>query len=199
MTLPRCFVAAWERMELVVDGAPIAGGRAVWLEAGDAFVDVRGPGGFASDTTFAGTTSWADPYLTWSHTVDAERQSDDAELHSDAADRGLISFVGDDLIEEGEFTTDRVVTYREHWHRLAGGGGPVVAATTDGGVAVRVGDHAAVVLDRRPTGGGIAARYDRWDGTAWHSELRYGDERSCEELPPMLDFDAGPPDGWVWA
>ena len=190
MTLPARFVAAWERGELGVDGEPVAGGRAVWVEAGRAFVDVRGPGGFASDTTFAGTTSWSEPYLTWHRTVDAEPDG--------GVDRGRITFVGDDLVEEGEYIAGRVVTYREHWHRLEGGAGTRLAAVTDGGVAVRVGDHAAVVVDLRPIGGGIAARYDRWYGTAWQTEIGFGTEADRAQLPAPLDLDTGPPVGWSW-
>jgi hypothetical protein len=192
MSLPRCFVAAWERSEFVVDGEPVPdAGRAVWVEAGNAYVDVRGPGGLASGTTFAGTTAWDEPHLTWTHTIDAEPDGD-------GVDQGLISFAGDDLIEEGEFIAGRVVTYRERWQRIQGSDGPVLAAVTDGGIAVRVGDHASVVVDRRRTGGGIAARYDRWDGTAWCAELRFGDAWERDQLPGPLDPATAPPNGWSW-
>jgi hypothetical protein len=192
MMLPERFVAAWERSEFVVDGEPVAEpGRAVWVEAGDAFVDVRGPGGFASGTTFAGTTSWADSHLTWVHTIDAEPGDD-------GVDRGLISFVGDDLIEEGELIAGRVISYRERWQRLSGSEGLTLAAATDGGIAVRVGHHAAVIVDRRADGGAIAARYHRWDGTAWRTELEFGDRAERDRLPDPLQFESTPPPGWSW-
>jgi hypothetical protein len=192
MTLPETFVAAWERSEFVVDNEPVAhAGRAVWVEAGDAYVDVRGPGWFASGTTFAGTTAWADSHLTWTHLIDAEPDGD-------GVDHGLISFVGDDLIEEGEFNAGRVVRYRERWQRLPGSNGVVLAATRDGGIAVRVGDHASVVVDRRAEGGGIAARYDRWDGNEWKPALAFGSSAERDRLPDPLDPDAEPPEGWRW-
>jgi hypothetical protein len=192
MNLPERFIAAWSRSEAVVDGEVVAEpGRVVWVEAGRAYVDIRGPGGFANDTTFAGSTSWAEPRLSWNHAIDAD-------LENDGVDVGLISYDGEDVIEEGEFVADRVIRYMERWQRLPGGDGPVLAARTDGGVAVRVGDHASVVVDRRSVGGGIAARYERWDGTAWKPELELGDEPALAQLPPPLEPDAAPPAGWSW-
>ncbi len=193
LMLPKQFVAAWERTELVVDGDPVAGaGRAVWVEAGTAYVDVRGPGGFASATTFAGTTTWEEPYLAWAHLIDAEPGEDEG------TDRGLITYDGDDLIESGEVIAGRTITYSERWCRLRGSQGIVLAASTDGGIAVRVGHHASVVVDRRATGGGIAARYERWDGTGWTPQIVYGDETTTALLPAPLDPDADLPTGWSW-
>src|SRR5260221_12397397 len=57
--LPARFVGAWERGDLEVDGSPVSdAGRAVWIEAGAAYVDVRGTGGFAGRPGFAGPTAW---------------------------------------------------------------------------------------------------------------------------------------------
>ena len=162
------------------------------MEAGSAYVDVRGPGGFASSTTFAGTTAWAPPHLTWTHAIDAEPDGD-------GVDRGVISFVGDDLVEEGEVVGDHVIHYRERWRRLPGSPGVVLAAVAEGGCAVRVGDHASVVVDRRPSGGAIAARYLRWDGTGWSAELDFGDAAERDRLPMPLQPDAALPAGWSWA
>ena len=111
MTLPERFVGAWERTGVVVDGAPVPdAGRVVWVEAGTAYVDVRGPGAFASDTTFAGVTTWDEPHLTWAHTIDAELDG--------GVDVGLISYDGEDMIEEGEYEDGRVIRYAERWTRL---------------------------------------------------------------------------------
>jgi hypothetical protein len=191
--LPKQFVAAWERTELVVDGDRVPGaGRAVWVEAGIAYVDVRGPGGFASATTFAGTTTWEEPYLAWAHAIDAEPGEDEG------TDRGLITYDGDDLIESGEVIAGRTITYSERWHRLPGSPGVVLAASTDGGMAVRVGHHASVVVDRRATGGAIAARYSSWDGSAWVAQIEFGDPAAGARLPAPLEPDADLPDGWSW-
>ncbi len=193
LALPKQFVAAWERTELLVDGETVPGaGHAVWVEAGSAYVDVRGPGGFASATTFAGTTAWEEPYLAWAHAIDAEPGEDEG------TDRGLITFDGDDLIEEGEVIAGRTITYRERWYRLPGSQGVVLAATTAGGIAVRVGHHASVVVDRRRTGGDIAARYDLWDGSVWVPQIEFGDLSSGADLPAPLEPDSDLPDGWSW-
>jgi hypothetical protein len=192
MSLPETFIAAWNRSEAIVDGEVVTdAGRTVWVEAGRAYVDVRGPGGFASDMTFAGSTTWVEPHLTWSHAIDAD-------LESDGVDVGLISYDGEDLIEEGEFIAGRTIKYTERWERLPGGAGPVLAAVTDGGIAVRVGDHASVAMDRRSTGGAIAARYAHWDGTAWQPEIEFGDDAAVAQLPPPLAPGTEPPAGWSW-
>jgi hypothetical protein len=192
MSLPEQFIGAWNRSEAIVDGeVAVDAGRTVWVEAGAVYVDVRGPGGFASDMTFAGTTTWVEPRLTWSHAIDSD-------LESDGVDVGLISYDGEDLIEEGEYVDGRTITYSERWQRLPGGDGPVLAAVTDGGIAVRVGDHASVVVDARSTGGAIAARYAHWDGTAWQPEIEFGDAAALAQLPAPLEPVPEPPAGWTW-
>jgi Protein HRI1 len=191
MTLPQEFIAAWARGELIVDGKPVEGaGRAVWVEAGTAYVDVRNGEGFASGTTFAGLASWDEPHLTWAHAIDAESDG--------GADVGLMSYDGDDLIEEGEYFDDRVVRYSERWVRLAGSDGAVLTASADGGLAVRVGDHASVIVTRAADGGGVAARYDCWDGSAWRTEIEYGAAAERSLLPPPLEPGAELPGGWTW-
>jgi hypothetical protein len=192
VNLPDSFLGAWERTGVLVDGEPVAEpGRVVWVEAGRAYVDIRGPGLFASDTTFAGVTRWLEPHLMWTHTIDA---GDDA-----GADVGHISYDGDDLLEAGEYTDGRVISYVERWSPLPASSGPILAAMTRGGIAVRAGDHASVVVDRRPSDGGIAARYDRWEGSAWHPEIEFGAAADLEQLPDPLSPHAALPDGWIWA
>lgn len=176
MTVPDRFIGAWERAELCIDGRPVAdAGRAVWVQAGRAFVDVRGAGGFASDTCFAGTTSWAEPYLTWTHTID--RASDDQH-----ADRGHITFDGEDLIEEGEAIAGMAVSYRERWRRLPGPPAPVSVVAEPSTIAVRVGYHAAAVVDARPSGRGFSARCWRLVEGSWQTELAVGDDTAV--APP---------------
>jgi hypothetical protein len=191
MGLPAQFFGAWERRELTVDGIPATGaGRAVWVQAGPWFVDVRGPGSFASDTSFAGSTKWADPYLEWEHTVDRE--------HTAAGvDRGRITFEADDLIEEGAFIAGEQRKYRERWRRISGTPTPVLAALGPGGIAVRVGSHAAAVLDERAHGGGFAARYARLGASGWASELTI-DEGLPIVVPTPLDRTTQLPTGWTW-
>jgi hypothetical protein len=190
---PSRFVGAWERIELAIDGDLIAAGRAVWLEAGSGFVDVRGPGGPASDTCFAGRTAWCDPYLTWAHEVDATESTG-----GDTTDIGRITVIGGDLLEEGALPGEPSVRYAERWRRMGGPAGPIAVAATEHGLAVRVGDHAAVVLDARAIGGPIAARYDRWDGQVWRTEITHGDPRASDALPSPLDPAWPAPPGWWW-
>ena len=190
--VPEAFVGAWERHELVVGGAPVASaGRAVWVEAGAAFVDVRGDGSFASDTCFAGRTAWDEPHLSWTHEIDR-----DATAVGDGADVGRITVDGHALIEEGSHIAGTAVDYRERWVRLPGSDGPVASAQTDGGLAVRVGNHAAVVVDRRDAGGGFAAAYAHFDGGRWVRELQVGD--ADVDLPAPLVDRASLPPGWEW-
>jgi hypothetical protein len=191
--LPARFVGAWERVELVIDGEVVDCGRAVWIETGIGFVDVRGPGGPASDTCFAGRTAWCDPYLTWTHDLDATDVTS-----GDTTDIGRITVVDGELLEEGAFPGEPAVRYAERWRRLDGGTSTIAVAVTANGLAVRVGDHAAAMRDARGLGGSVAARYDRWDGGVWCTELVYGDEREGDALPPPLDPTWPPPPGWSW-
>lgn len=188
--LPARFLGAWERRELVLGGAPEAGaGRAIWIEAGVAFVDVRGPGTQASDTSFAGTTSWDAPRLTWMHEIDRV-------LSDQGADVGRVTFDGDDLIEEGDSIAGWHIPYRERWSRLPGGIQPACAASGPGGLAVRVGPHEAAVVDGRAEGGAFAAVYRRFDGARWTTELAIGE--STDDLPRPLEPHAVLPAGWSW-
>ncbi len=195
MSLPEKFIAAWNRSEAIVDGeVDVTAGPTVWVEAGSVYVDVRGPGGFASDMTFAGTTSWVEPHLTWAHAIDSYVESDGED---EGGDVGLISYDGDAMIEQGEYVEDgRTIRYSERWEKLPGGDGPVLAAVTVGGIAVRVGEHASVVVDTRATGGAIAARYSHWDGTAWQPGIEFGDEAALALLPAPLEPGTELPTGW---
>jgi hypothetical protein len=188
--LPSRFHGAWERSRLTVDGVAAAdAGRAVWVQAGAVFVDVRGPGGFASDTCFAGTTKWSEPYLTWAHMID--RAGDE-----DGEDTGHITFDGDDLIERGSFIAGATRDYSERWTPLPGARAPVLAAVAETGLCVRVGDHAAAVIDDRDAGGGFAAAYWCRSGSEWRVELEVDGDVGL--LPPPLEPGAVLLDGWNW-
>jgi hypothetical protein len=188
--LPARFFGAWERSALTIDGAPVTdAGRAVWVQAGAVFVDVRGPGGFASDTCFAGTTKWSEPYLAWTHVIDRAGAQD-------GEDRGHITFDGDDLIEAGSFIAGVERAYAERWTRLPGPLLPVLAAESADGLCVRVGDHAAAVVDRRHAGGPFVAAYWQWSNSSWRLELEVDGEIAA--LPPPLEPGASLTDGWHW-
>jgi hypothetical protein len=189
--LPTRFFGSWERRELTIDGVPSSetSGRAIWIQAGDAFVDVRGPGGVASDTCFAGTAVWEEPYLTWTHEIDR---------HPSAAgvDRGHITFDGNELVETGDFIGGAHHSYQERWCPARGPRTPVVAAVARDGIAVRFGDHAAVVVDRRVEGGGFAASYSRLTDGAWRVELMVTEGAGAPLIAPLGTGELS--DGWRW-
>ena len=87
---------------------------------------------------------------------------------------------------------------RRKARRLRGVGGPwaphLVAATAKG-LAVRIGMHAAVVVDRGTADGGVTGAYCRWDGLVWRAELTVGADPG--DLP-MLEPGAILPAGWSW-
>ena len=60
-------------------------GRALWIEAGGTYVDVRAPGTVASGTSFGGRSTWRAPTFTWHH---------DLDLHPrpGSVDRGELTF-----------------------------------------------------------------------------------------------------------
>jgi hypothetical protein len=187
--LPLRFFGAWERRELIVDGVAVANaGLAVWVQAGDWFVDVRGHGGFASDTCFAGTTTWEAPFLTWAHPIDRHPGGD-------GVDRGHITFDGENLIEEGDFIAGASRAYRERWCPAVGARAPLFAATSADGIAVRAGDHAAVVVDRRADCGGFAAEYSRLRAGEWEIVIAISDGGGAPIIAP-LGGDHELPDDW---
>ena len=188
-SLPPRFFGAWERRELAIEGVAAANtGLAVWVQAGDLFVDVRGPGGLASDTCFAGTTTWDAPFLTWAHPIDRHPGGD-------GVDRGHITFDGEDLIEEGDFIAGASRAYRERWCRAAGVRTPLFAATSVEGIAVRAGDHAAAVVDQRADGGGFAAEYSRVRAGEWEVVIAIADGVGAPLIAP-LERDHELPDHW---
>jgi hypothetical protein len=192
--LPSRFLGVWERTELVVDGAPVDPGRAVWLEAGSAHVDVRTGHGPDCPSGSGGTTSWDGKSLAWS--LDVDSRADGGPYRS--IERGRIAFDGDDLLEEGTGRDGSPAPYRARWRRQPGVGGrwaPNLVAETAGGLAVRIGMHTAVVLDRGPAAGGVAATYCRWDGMVWRTELTIRDDPWGL---PLLEPGALLPAAWHW-
>jgi DNA-binding GntR family transcriptional regulator len=165
--LPDGFVRPWVRTGLWLDGTRVdRAGPTYWVQAPLLFVDVRAPGGPGDDTAFAGTTSFDGGWLTWRHAV--QRALDLS------TDRAEVVLDGHTLIEDGIdlFGAER---YRESWRALDGRG-PCEQRADPGLVAVRNGDHAAAVLDRRREGGGFAARYWQRRAGRWEVVLTIGTE-----------------------
>jgi hypothetical protein len=138
--VPRRFVGAWEREELRVDRRPVPDiGRAVWIEAGGTYVDVRAPGDVASGTSFGGRSTWRSPVFTWHH---------DLDLHPSPGpvDRGELSGSADRIIERGTGLGGGNAPYEEHWRRLPSASAVIAVVSHEHGLGVRAGDHAALVL-----------------------------------------------------
>ena len=155
------FYGAWERSALDDRRRAVAdAGRAVWVQAGALFVDVRGPGGFASDTCFAGTTKWSEPYLTWTHLIDRAGAEDGAGLRATSPSTATTSSKTGAFIAGAERRVPRAVD----------AAAPARARRCSrrrrrDGLSVRVGDHAAAVVDRRAVGGAFVAAYWRLGAT----------------------------------
>ena len=199
--VPERFRGAWKRVSLALDGAaPTEHADVVWLQTERAYADLRIPrygyGDIVAPMSFAGTTTWADPYLRWSHDLDLDAGSG-AGAGSDAgsgpgpggsaldADVGRVRWHGDDLVETGELTEGgRTVSYTEVWRRVAGSASGLESHWSADGtcVAVRTGDHALTIADDRAAGGAFRACYrTRHDGR-WSVELALG--AGATDLPP---------------
>jgi len=159
VSVPRRFVGAWERESLQVGGTFVAGiGQAVWVESGGTYVDVRAAGTVASGTSFGGRSTWRSPRFTWHH---------DLDLHPKpgSADRGDLSVRNDRIRERGTGIDGGHEPYEEAWRRLPSENFDIAIAAHDHGLAVRVGDHAAlIVVAPARTACALAWRYanGRW-------------------------------------
>jgi hypothetical protein len=183
MTVPRRFVGAWQRECLEVDGRVVAGiGRAMWVEAGGMYVDVRGPGILASNTSFGGRSSWRSPLFTWHHDVDLGPASA-------GTDRGELGLEGDRIIERGVGLTAAGVPYVEHWRRMPNQVDVTARARHEHGVAVRAGNYAAAVGAETMS----AQLWHRARG-AWSELITLG---SGAALPVPDDSAWRLPRGWV--
>lgn len=162
MPIAARFVGAWRRRSIAIDGGPPEEpSRAVWLQARDAFADLRlpiRPDGVVD--AFAGVTTYDAPALTWHHSLD---------LHGTFADFdcGVVDCRNDEMIERGSFEHDgRRLCYEEVWNRVDRGAVGLVLTAPDA-IVVRVGDHAIAMRDGRRTHDTFDVRYtcvcsDRW-------------------------------------
>jgi allophanate hydrolase len=181
MSVPRRFVGAWEREGLDVDGAAVPGiGRALWIEGGGTYVDVRAPGTVASGTSFGGRSAWRAPVFTWHHDLDLHPRPGNT-------DRGELTLLDDRIIERGSGIDGGTAAYEERWRRLPAATALAAIATHSTGLAVRVGDHAALVF-APPAPRAAGAR-------AW--QCADGHWTCVISLGPARDLPA--PDGAGWS
>jgi len=188
-TVPERFRGAWKRVSLAVDGAaPTEHADVVWLQTECTYADLRIPrygyGDIVAPLSFAGTTTWADPFLRWSHDLDLD-ESTPAD-----SDIGRVRWNGDDLVETGEFTEGgRAVPYTEVWRRVAGSEAGLESHWSPDRtcVVVRTGDHALTIADDRTAGGAYRACYrTRHDGR-WSVELALGAGATDLPAPPPTE------------
>lgn len=180
---PERLSGAWRRISIAVDGAPPAEtADVVWLQAGDAFADLRVPRRVSDPPAcFTGSTSWEEPNLRWVHHLDLD------ESGADSDDVGALSEDGGDLVEVGAFEREgRTVAYEERWRRLAGSDDPRTALVRDDGLGQMVvaGHHALVVVDDRSTGGAFGASYRTHTTGAWSAVSTVGAGAASLPRPP---------------
>ncbi|WP_339672194.1 hypothetical protein [Dasania marina] len=145
--VPNKLIGAWLRESFqMAEGAVSEDSSVIWLQTSNRFIDVRIclPGHKANPESFGGTVCWLAPQLTFNHDVD---------LNNEGVDVGVISWQGDVLIEDATFEEKgQVVNMQERWLRQTPYSSPSVAmelhnaSNTLKGVAVKVGDHAAVIV-----------------------------------------------------
>ena len=186
MTLASEFVGAWRRRSIAVDGgAHSEPARVLWLQARDAFADLRIPlDPTGAYDAFAGVTTYAAPALTWHHTLDWNGGFA-------GYDCGVVEQRDGELVERGEFERDGAHhTYEEIWCRVDPGRHGVVI-TAAHAMVVRVGGHCLALRDRRRSGSEFDVRHAEVEGDEWRDVAVLGDgaELPC---PPVWC-----PDDWI--
>jgi hypothetical protein len=172
--IPQQFTGVWRRVSIALgDDAPDEPCDVYWLQAGEAFSDLRLPRrpGVEPDA-FSGHTTFDPPALTWHHRLDLTAGHE--------PDVGVVERRGADLIERGRAVVNGAdVPYEEVWRRVPHDGpcamlvlvGDPETAGCEGSI-VRVGTHAIVMAT---TGDGLSVRHDVSSGGRWVAAGRLGD------------------------
>ena len=206
--IPERFRGAWQRVSLSIDDGPWhEPARVVWVQAGSAFADLRLPLRTARaqhdrvvhlapephpSLSFAGTTSWTEPYLSWNHRLDLYNEAGSDDGSTDVA---AVGWDHDRLVAAGTFERcGQRVGYVEVWEPLPGSDGAATALVrADGlGLLVQAGDHAVTVIDDRSRGGWYRACY-RTGGAArgWPVALALGSGSEALPGPPPTTLTGG--------
>lgn len=162
MTVAAQFVGVWRRRSIAVDdGLPEERHSVVWVQARDAFADLRVPRGRDGDVdAFAGITTYDAPALTWHHALD---------LNGTFAgfDCGVVARRDDELVERGTFDRDGTThAYEEVWQHIDRGIVGLVL-TAPRAMIVRVGDHSLAMRDRRAESATFDVRYAHLEYGRW--------------------------------
>jgi len=164
---------------MAVDGGdPEEPARVLWLQAGEAFADLRVPiDGAGPVEAFAGRTSWELPRLTWHHTLDWRGGFA-------GYDCGDVHWRGGALVERGTFHDEGGAhEYEEVWDRVDPADQYVVLAA-EAAIIVQVGIHSLALRDLRASGGTFDVRAAQWSaGEGWRDTYVFG---AGGELPPAL-------------
>jgi hypothetical protein len=157
--IPHEFTGVWRRVSIAVgDDAPDEPCDVYWLQAGEAFSDLRlprRPG--VAPAAFSGHTTFDPPALTWHHRLDLTPCPE--------PDVGVMEWCGADLIERGRTAVNGAdVPYEEVWRRVPHDDPlPILVLAREPetadrlGSIVRVGAHAVVMA---MTGDGLTVRHD---------------------------------------
>ena len=176
--IPEEMRGAWRRRSIAVDGgAPHETAHVLWLQAAEAFADLRVPYASTGETrveAFGGTTHWDRPRLTWNHTVDWN-------AGYAGYDCGDIEWQGAAMVERGTFDDDgHTREYEEVWERVDAGD-LHVALTAHAAIIVRVGAYSLALRDSRARGAAFDVRATRWSAElGWQDTYVFG---AGQELP----------------
>ena len=135
--LPDCFIGAWARVGLSIDGGPEEENADVlWLQSATWFADRRIDRATGRPVAcFAGYTTWDPPTLRWHRLIDLNPEQ--------CEDVGHVDWEDGDLIETGVFPfpgTGGPVPYLERWRRLPDDR-PVHAVAAADRIAITAGVH----------------------------------------------------------
>jgi hypothetical protein len=187
--IPQQFTGTWRRVSIAVgDGAPDEPCAVFWLQAREAFSDLRlplRPG--VEPVAFSGQTTYDPPALTWHHRLDLGAPG--------TPDVGVVEWRDDDLVERGRAVIDGVeVAYEEVWRRVRHDRpSPILVLECEpesGGAGcrgslVQVGTHAIVMT---ATNNALTVRHDVYEeGEGWVTAGGLGDAA----LPPVPTPDRG--------
>lgn len=187
--LPPELRGTWERVAFTIDDQPVeTPARALWLQGGRGFADLRVPAAAGPVMCFAGTTSWDGRDLTWHHALDIGEWV--------GADTGRVSWSHGDLVETGTMVIDgELRPYEEAWRRVDPDRTSVSVSVLRGeaadgslvGILVAAAHHAITLVDHRDgTAGAFAATSWRRTGDDWVVGDRVGATVALPAPPPVI-------------